>query len=102
MVYEVVWTPKALESFRGVMEYLQNKWTLKEQHRFAEIVEEKIISLSLHPEIGKSKSKINKDIRQAFLHKRVLLIYRNRHKTKIVELLLFWNTYQHPARLKLK
>ena len=54
-----------------------------------------------NPEIGKSKSKKDKNIRQTMLHKRIILIYRTKPRSRKIELLLFWNTYRHPSRLKL-
>ncbi|KAA5533595.1 type II toxin-antitoxin system RelE/ParE family toxin [Taibaiella lutea] len=57
MVYEIVWTPKAIESFLENLKYLQQKWTQREVNQFASIVEEKILLLSTHPETGSPQKK---------------------------------------------
>jgi plasmid stabilization system protein ParE len=102
MVYEIVWTIKAEESFTENMEYLEEKWTVREMRKFAAIVENKIMLLSKQPDIGNSRNKKHPNIRHTVLHKRISLIYRVKPKYKKIELLLFWNTYRHPAKLKIK
>ena len=99
MVYKIVWTPKALESYIANMEYFQQVWTEKEVKNFAVIVEKKIALLSQQPYIGTPRSKADLHIRHTVLHKRVSLIYRIKTQKEQIELLLFWNTYQHPSRL---
>ena len=102
MVYKVSWTGKALESYVNIMKYLERTWTVREVNIFAALVEKEIILLSRQPEIGTSRNKKQVNIRHTLLHKRVSLIYRVKPQKKEIELLLFWNTYQHPSRLKIK
>ncbi|PZF71541.1 type II toxin-antitoxin system RelE/ParE family toxin [Taibaiella soli] len=102
MVYEIVWTGKAVESYAHNMQYLEENWTEKEMSGFAGAVEEKLFTLSKHPDIGKPRNKKHPNIRHIVLHKRITLIYRVKPKHKRIELLLFWNTYQFPAKLKIK
>ena len=52
MVYKVVWTLKALESYIGNIRYLETAWTTKEVRDFAQLVEKKIVLLSSHPYLG--------------------------------------------------
>ncbi|XZF14161.1 type II toxin-antitoxin system RelE/ParE family toxin [Chitinophagaceae bacterium MMS25-I14] len=102
MVYEIVWTRKAVESFTENMQYLEENWTKKEIEKFTSIVNEKLLILTKHPETGSPRNKKYPNIRHTILHKRVSLIYRLKPKHKRIELLLFWNTYRHPAKLKIK
>lgn len=102
MVYEIVWTVKAIESFAEHINYLQEYWTEREIKGFITVVEEKIVLLSDRPNIGSPRSKKHPNIRHTVLHKRVSLIYRVKPKQKRIELLLFWNTYRHPGKLKLR
>lgn len=84
------------------MKYLEQAWTEKEIKSFAAVVERKLAILSGQPEIGTSRNKKQPHIRHAVLHKRVSLIYRVKPHKKEIELLLFWDTYQNPSRLKVK
>lgn len=102
MVYNVIWTRKALESYVNNINYLERVWTDKEVKVFTALVEKKIQLLSRQPEIGTSRNTKQLQVRHSVLHKRVSLIYRVKTQKKEIELLLFWNTYQHPSRLKVK
>jgi plasmid stabilization system protein ParE len=55
MVYKIVWTLKALQTYAGNMEYLEKKWTAKEVKNFALMVEKKLLILSNQPTIGSPK-----------------------------------------------
>ena len=102
MVYKIVWTLKALDSYVANMQYLETAWTNKDVRNFAVTVEKKLLVLSKQPGIGSPRNKQQHNIRHTLLHKRVSLIYRVRTNKKEIELLLFWNTYQHHSRLKTK
>jgi len=102
MVYEVVWTDKADESFAENIAYLQERWSEREIKNFVSVVEEKLAILSNHPNTGSPRSQKHPNIRYTVLLKRISLIYRVKPKQKRIELLLFWNTYQHPSRLKIR
>ena len=102
MVYKIMWTGKALESYVNNMKYLEAAWTEKELKNFIALVEKKLKMLSRQPEIGTPRNKKQPHIRHTVLHKRISLIYRVKSQKKEIELLLFWNTYQHPSKLKAK
>ena len=102
MVYKIVWTLKALETYLANMLYLETAWTNKEVTRFALLVEKKLLVLSKQPRIGSPRNKQQHNIRHTVLHKRVSLIYRIKTNKKEIELLRFWNNYQNPLRLKAK
>lgn len=98
MVYEIVWTSKALENYERNIHYLEENWTKKEVIHFIQLVEKKLLLLSNHPYIGSPKNKKQVNIRHTFIHKRITLIYNIRPQKKQIELLVFWNTYQNPAK----
>ncbi|HRO47865.1 type II toxin-antitoxin system RelE/ParE family toxin [Agriterribacter sp.] len=102
MVYKVVWTLKALQTYIENMHYLETAWTEKEVKKFAFTVEKKVSVLSKQPGIGSPRNKKQQNIRHTILYKRVSLIYRINSKEKEIELLRFWNTYQNPSKLKEK
>lgn len=102
MVYKIVWTVKALQTYLNNMLYLETAWTAKEIKGFALIVEKKLLALSKQPGIGTARNKKQQNIRYVVLHKRVSLIYRIKTAKKEIELLRFWNTYQNPRKLKVK
>lgn len=82
MVYEIVWTPKAAESFVENVEYLEENWTEREINNYCSNSRRKDNSLSKQPSIGNSRSKKHPNVRHTVLHKRVSLIYRVNQNTK--------------------
>lgn len=52
MVYKVVWTPEALQTYLQVISYLEQKWTEREVKNFAKGVEDKIDLLKKFSGIG--------------------------------------------------
>lgn len=95
MVYQIAWTPKALETYLENIRYLEENWTDKEISNFVSTVENKLLILSKYPEIGSPRNNNQKNIRHTFIHKRVSLVYRIRSRKKRIELLIFWNTYRY-------
>lgn len=101
MACKINWTPKAWHTYKANIKYLKEKWTEREVANFILLVDRKIDHLSQHPRIGSSKNKKYPNLRYTLIHKRVALVYR-RHKPleDEIELLVFWNTYQNPYKLK--
>lgn len=102
MVYKIVWTLKALQTYESNMLYLEAAWSEKEIKKFALLVEKKLSLLSKQPLIGTARNKKQQNIRYTVLHKRVSLIYRINNRRKEIELLVFWNNFQNPARIRAK
>jgi plasmid stabilization system protein ParE len=78
MVYKIVWTLKALESYINNLKYLEQKWTESEVKHFTALVERKLKLLSQQPAIGTARSKSQPNLRRIVLHKRIALIYRTK------------------------
>ena len=97
MACKVNWTPKAWQTFKDNINYLEENWTDKEIIRFVSLVDEKINNLSIHPKIGSPRNTTYPNIRFTLVHKRVALIYRYKPRKNEIELLVFWNTYQNPS-----
>jgi plasmid stabilization system protein ParE len=102
MVYKIVWTLKSLQTYLENIHYLDTAWAKEDVKKFVQTVEKKLFTLSKQPGIGSPRNKKQQNIRYTVLHKRVSLIYRINNRKKEIELLRFWNTYQHPSKLKSK
>jgi len=98
MVYEVVWTLKAVDSYARNMLYLEKVWTQKETSYFLTLLQKKLDVISRHPYIGSPRSKKDPTIRSTILNKRVILIYKVKNRRNQIEILLFWNTWQYPKK----
>jgi plasmid stabilization system protein ParE len=69
MVYKIVWTLKALETYLNNMRYLETAWTKKEVHNFALSVEKKLLVLSKQPGIGSPRNKKQHNIKHTYCTK---------------------------------
>jgi len=74
---------------------------VQEISNFVFKVEAKVKLLSLQPKLGSPRSKSHSNIRHTLIHKRISLIYRIQPSINTIELLLFWNNYKHPSKLKI-
>ena len=95
MVHKIVWSALAIKTYVDNIEYLEKEWTDKEVKNFIIAVQRKLLSLSLQPRIGAITSK-RANLRKTIVNKRILLFYRYKPNKKEVELVRFFNTYQHP------
>ena len=101
MAFGIVWTKKAIESYSLNIEYLKEDWSEKEIQRFLLLTKRKLEVLKTFPGVGIAQDSTNQNVRCTVLHKRVKLIYRINPVKREVELLLFWNTWQNPGKLKI-
>jgi plasmid stabilization system protein ParE len=99
MAFKIVWTPEALNTYLGIINYLEEHWTEKEIKNFVQRVESKLILLKTFPSIGSPFDK-KKNLRKTLVHEKVQLYYRVKTVNKQVELISFWNTSQNPKALR--
>jgi plasmid stabilization system protein ParE len=58
--------------------------------------------LSKNPRIGRRRDTKYPNIRSTLVHKRILLVYKHKPLKNEIDLLVFWNTYQNPKKLKVQ
>ena len=102
MVCKISWTPRAWKTYCANIEYLEKQWTEKEITAFVLAADKRIDNLAKQPEIGTPRNKKYPNIRHTVIHKRIVLIYKYKPVKEEIELLVFWNTYQHPRKLNIK
>ncbi len=100
MVYKIIWSPLALETYRNNIEYLEKEWSEKEVRNFIDATLRKLTVLSLQPRSGILTNK-RANLRHTIIHKRIILIYRCKVLKREIELVRFFNTYQHPKSSKI-
>jgi plasmid stabilization system protein ParE len=96
---KINWTDKAWDTYEENINYLLTNWTLKELNNFVQTVDRKITLLAKYPKLGSSKSTKQLNIRCTIIHKRIVLIYKHKPLKNEIDLLVFWNTKQHPRKL---
>ena len=101
MVFKIIWTIRAYETFEDNIQYLLDNWSEKELENYKKLVKNKIDLLRIHPELGRPFKNRSMNIRQIVIHRRILLLYKVSDKSQEIKLLLFWNTLKNPRKLKL-
>jgi plasmid stabilization system protein ParE len=94
---DIIWSPKAKGTYYQILEYLEENWTNKEVNNFINRTEEVLAFIAANP--SQYIRSVNADIHRCVLVKQVSLFYRV--KSDKIEILLFWDNRQDPAKLKL-
>lgn len=96
MAFKIIWSPKAVDTFENVIDYLQTNWTEKEIRNFVMETEHVIHLISVNPHLFRSSEKEN--IFEAIITKHNLLLYQINQEIKSIELLSFFDTRKDPKK----
>jgi plasmid stabilization system protein ParE len=99
MNYSIIWSPSALKTFEGRIDYLRRNWTEREITNFTKRVKEYLETLKEEPLIGKQTGK-RKHSYIGLVIKEVSLIYRVKPIKKEIELLVFFDNRQNPKKIR--
>ena len=99
---KISWTKRAWATYQSNILYLQNAWTENEVSNFVIAVDKWISGLQKHPKSGTPRNIKTPDIRFSVVHKRIILVYKYKPQKNEIDLLVFWNTNQHPKKLRAK
>jgi hypothetical protein len=95
MSYSIIWSPRALNTFVQVTEYLGKKWTGKEVEKFIERTDEVLAHIKNNPLQYIYSKELN--AHRSVITKQVSLLYQIEGES--IELLVFWDTRQDPQKL---
>jgi len=96
--YNIIWSPEAEITYLTILEYLEENWTIKEMESFINRSDQVIEHISQYPN-HYPYSKESDSYKCVFISQ-VSLFYRL--KEQQIELLIFWDNRQDPAKLILK
>ena len=96
MAKKIIWSTRAVNSFDKIIKYLEKNWTKKEIEKLI-LTTQKVLQ-QIESESIKFKSSGKKDIHEVLITKHNLLIYRL--KKNQIDLLVFYDTRQHPKKKK--
>jgi plasmid stabilization system protein ParE len=93
--YSVIWSPTSRLTYYHILEYIIENWTFRELEAFIDRTEEVINHICNNPMLYPYSNE--SDSYRCVLVKQVSLFYRI--KVNTVELLVFWDNRQDPAKL---
>ena len=98
MAYKIVWSPEAVKTFDGIVNYIAKNFTDKEVSSFINTVNRRLLVMSRFPKVSRILNPSKR--RKAVIHKRTILFYKIRERKKEVELLSFFDTRRNNRWLK--
>lgn len=96
MIFKIVWTVTALNSYHEEIDYIYFKWNLKEVLKFESLVNTEIDRISTNPFIGKVNLKNSYSLT---ISKQTTLFYTINDNLNLIVLLLFFNNQKNPEEL---
>lgn len=97
MAKKIVWSPKALSTFKGIIEYLENVWSERQVKDFIIETDKVLTYVSKYPTLFRKTSK--KNIHEVLVTKHNLLLYKIYPDR--IHLIMFWDTRQNPKKKKI-
>ena len=97
---KIIWTPKALQSYFKIFNFLNEKWTKKEVEAFVNQTDKIIEQIAENPKMFVATEK-RKNIHKGFVNKLVTLFYKVYPRKKEIELLRFHDNRQDTKKIKL-
>jgi plasmid stabilization system protein ParE len=85
---KIIWTETALESFEEIVDYISNKFTLKEANDFLDKTEASLIIISNNLEVGSQYKKTK--YRQFLIAKQTYLFYKIENQTIYLSVFFFY------------
>jgi plasmid stabilization system protein ParE len=90
---KIIWSPKAQKDYAGIIDYLLQRWTLKEVQQFVDQVEN-MFSILRKGNVEFKKIK-NGKLHVAVISKQISVYYRIQ-SSKRVEIVRIWDNRQKP------
>jgi plasmid stabilization system protein ParE len=100
MAYKVIWSDEAITSFESSIKYLETNFSGREINNFTKATNDKVRLIGINPLMYRKSSR-HSDIHYTNILGKVILVYRIQPRTKVVELIHFWDGRQNPKRFKI-
>jgi plasmid stabilization system protein ParE len=97
MTYKVYWTSHATLTYAEEIEFIFEKWNLKEVEKFILLIDDFIRKISTFPFIGRKF--IKRDIYSFVVSKQTTVFYKLRPDEQRIDLLFFHNNKRNPDYL---
>jgi plasmid stabilization system protein ParE len=93
MIYLIIYSPEALETFEDIIAQIKNRWGDKYVDEFKQRTVKVIETIQRSPFI-KQAIETNVNVRRAVIHKNCSVFYEVRGTT--IDILFFWDNRQDP------
>lgn len=95
-IYKLIWSEEALNNLKGIIEYLENKWTKREIKKFAKLLDKQINIIKTNPYLFAESEKSN-SLRKSVLSRQTTIYYRI--KDDEIRIITLFDNRQNPEKL---
>ena len=94
--YKLIWSDEALNNLKGIINYLENKWTKREIKKFSQLLDKQLKLIERNPYLF-AKTDKSGGLRKSVLSKQTTIYYRVvNYEIRIVTL---FDNRQNPDKL---
>ena len=73
--YKLIWSDEALNNLKGIIDYLENRWTIREIKKFAQLLAQQLKLIENNPLLFAESDKSN-GLRKSVLSRQTTIYYR--------------------------
>lgn len=94
--YKLIWSNEALNNLKGIIDYLENRWTKREIKKFSQLLDKQLNLIEDNPYLFAESNKSN-GLRKSVLSRQTTIYYRIiNYEIRIIAL---FDNRQDPNRL---
>jgi plasmid stabilization system protein ParE len=97
-IYSFIWTDEAINNLNGIINYLEQNWSLSEKSNFFKKLEKRIGIIKQFPEIFPKSQKSN-NVHRSVLTEQITIYYSI--EDQIIKILSLFDVRQDPSKLKI-
>ena len=97
--YKLIWSDEALNNLKGIIDYLEQRWTKREIKRFSQLLDHQLTLIEDNPFLFAESDKSN-GLRKSVLSKQTTIYYRIlNYEIRVITL---FDNRQNPNKLRIK
>ncbi|MCD6565532.1 MAG: type II toxin-antitoxin system RelE/ParE family toxin [Bacteroidales bacterium] len=97
--YKLIWSDEALFNLKGIIDYLENRWTKREIKRFALLLDRQLKLINDNPFLFAESDKSN-GLRKSVLSRQTTIYYRIVDNE--IHIMTLFDNRQNPNKLRKK
>jgi len=97
--YKLIWSEEALTNLKGIIDYLESRWTIKEIKKFAQLLDKQLKLIEDNPYLF-AKSDKSEEMRKSVLSRQTTIYYRIINYE--IHIITLFDNRQNPKKLFFK
>jgi plasmid stabilization system protein ParE len=94
--YKLIWSDEALSNLKGIIDYLENRWTKREIKIFAQLLDKQLILIKNNPYLF-AETDTSNGLRKSVLSRQITIYYRISNFE--IQIITLFDSRQNPNKL---